>query len=333
MSCHVCDITALGCSGCDTHHTFPTHNYLHCGLGSPVLSSQVFFREFTRHLTAGLFANDNPSKSNVEISLAKGTLGRYSRCRLSAAIQVVASELSQTLASEILQKVEKTLEEDEAARNKAREAAEEEARKRAKAIAEETAKATAEEVAKRVAEKLAPVVAKSTATEIATKLAPSVAESTAKEIATRLAPEAAKQPAIDTATKVANEVASQLAPEAARQPAVDTATKIATKIANETTSAVEGAIEAAQDMRDFEMKNMRGFESLRGETQQVIRDASKRAPAVVQKFSIPKDLTPKVPRLALYDFLVLCGTTQFSFRLDPINKFSKLTRKKIIVAR
>jgi hypothetical protein len=192
---------------------------------------------------------------------------------------------------------------------------------------------TAEEVAKCVAEKLAPVVAKGAATEIATKLAPSVAESTAKEIATRLAPEAAKQPAIDTATKVANEVASQLVPEAARQPAVDTATKIATKIANETTSAVEGAMEAAQDMRDFQTKNMRGFESLRGETQQVIRDASKRAPAVVQKFSIPKDLTPKVPRLALYDFLVLCGKTKFSFRLDPINKFSKLTRTKIIVAR
>jgi hypothetical protein len=250
-------------------------------------------REFTQHLSAGLFAEDNVSKANIDESLAKGTLGRYGRCRLSAAIQVVATEISQKLSSEILQKVENTLENDEAARKKAREEAEEEARKRAKAIAQETAKATAEEVARLVAERLAPDVAKNIAIEIAT----------------RLAPEAAKQPAIDTATKIAREVAIQLAPEAARQPAVDTATRIATEIANEKTSAVVEALEASQDMQDFERTNMVGFEHLRNETQQVIREASKRAPVVVQRFGIPKELTYKVPRLALYDFLVLCDNS------------------------
>lgn len=98
MTCHSCDMTALGCSGCDSHHIrFTTPNSFHYGYGSSLLSSKTFLHEFTQHLAAGLFADDNPSKAKIDESLAKGTLGKYGRCRLSAAIQIVGAELSQNL--------------------------------------------------------------------------------------------------------------------------------------------------------------------------------------------------------------------------------------------
>jgi hypothetical protein len=111
--------------------------------------------EFTLHLSAALLADDSPYKIKIDESLAKGTLGKYCRCRLSPAIQIVAAELSQNLGLQILQNVEKTLEDDEAARENARKAAEEAERAKARAAAQETAKTTAEEVVTEVNKKVA----------------------------------------------------------------------------------------------------------------------------------------------------------------------------------
>lgn len=38
-----------------------------------------------------------------------------------------------------------------------------------------------------------------------------------------------------------------------------------------------------------------------------ISKASEKAPAVTKKFSVPPENAIQVPRLSLYDFLVLCG--------------------------
>lgn len=275
MACHSCDLTALGCSGCDSHHTSSFH--YGCGYGSPLLSSKTFLQEFTQHLTAGLFAEDNPSKAKIDASVAKGTLGKYGRCRLSGAVQIVGAELSQKLGLEILQKVEKVLEDDEAARKKAREQAEEEARQRAKLIAQETAK----EVAKLVAEKLAPEVARKTATETATRITPDVA----------------RKAAIETAL------------EASKKPAIDTATKIATEIANKKVQDALDSLQVSQDLQDFRKTNLIGFDNvLLEELDKGVQEASKRAPEAIQRFRISRNLLSQVPRFALYNFLVMCGT-------------------------
>jgi len=155
MSCHFCDITALGCSGCDTNHIGLTP--LHYGLGSPLLSSKTFLHEFTLQFSAAVLVDDSPYRPKIDKSLADGTLGKYGRCRLSAAIQIVAAELSQNLGHEIQQRVEKILDDDEADREKARKAAKEAAEEATRELVRKIAKEEATKVATEVATALAEI--------------------------------------------------------------------------------------------------------------------------------------------------------------------------------
>ncbi|KAH0566236.1 hypothetical protein GP486_000357 [Trichoglossum hirsutum] len=269
MSCHSCDITALGCSGCDANHFgLTTHGPLHLGLGTPVVSSKTVLNEFALHLSAALLAENSPYKVKIEESLAKGTLSRFSRCLLSAAIQAFAMETSQELGPEILLTLEKKLLEDEAAKAKARKAAEDAARERAGIVAKEAADA----------------MAKMIATTIAQQLAPKAAREAAIEPAKQAAKEAAIEPARHTATQVARDIATA-----------------------EVKTAVQ-AIQAKQDLDNFTKRNLAGFTNIsQDEVREAIAKASANAPAVTDKFKIPQESASQVPRLALYDFLFLCG--------------------------
>lgn len=283
MNCHSCDVTALGCSGCDANHTgLTTHGYLSLGFGSPILSSKTVLHEFILHLSAGLLAEDSPLRAKIDESLAKGTLSRFSRCVLSAAIQKLAGEVLKESAPNALPRLDNILLEDEEAKARARKEAEAAARARARDIAKETAEATARQVA----------------TEVARLLAP---------------PEAAKaavNPAREKATEVATAVAKSIAREAAEPPATETATRVATKIATNIARHKMEELETKQRLDDFVRHQLSSFKHIPQEKfRESIDKASKNAPAVTRKFNIPQQLAIKVPQLALYDFILICDNS------------------------
>lgn len=138
--CHHCDMTALGCSGCGSAHTgLTTHHGQFLGLASRILSGKVVLNELSQHLSAALLDEESPHKVNIDESLRNGTLCRFSRCLLSAAIQEYALKVSQ----EALPAIERMLIEDEEAKARARQAAEEAAIERARLVALKAAEETA----------------------------------------------------------------------------------------------------------------------------------------------------------------------------------------------
>jgi hypothetical protein len=309
--CHYCDMTALGCSGCDAPHAgLTTHGHPFLGFGYPLLSSKTVLGEMTLHLSAALLSDDNPDKASIDESLKTGTLGRFGRCLLSAAIQNYAVRVAQQLGPEILPQLEQILVEDEETKARARKAAEEAAIERARAIAQKAAEETAERVADHVAREVAPPAAREAAVE--------PAKLSAIEVAKREAPpaarEAAMQPATDAATAVATKIANEISPREARDAAVPPATAKAAEIAQELMSRkiqeldiVKQEMDTKRELDNFVNNQM----SIKGvspsEVRKRIEIAAKNAPLVTKAFKIPAAQATQVPRLALYDFLILCG--------------------------
>ncbi|RYO83037.1 hypothetical protein DL766_005736 [Monosporascus sp. MC13-8B] len=181
-----------------------------------------------------------------------------------------------------------------------RKAAEEAAIERARLVAQRAAEETATLVATRIANDLAPPEARKTAIE--------PARVQAVEVATRGAPiaarEAAAQPARDRATEVAKEVAAQIAanianelsPLAAKEAAIQPATIIATKVASEIVLRKILVLDTKIELDNFVDNQMKWLKN-------------------VPQAEIPEMQATQVPRLALYDFLVLCDDSR-SMRSD-----------------
>jgi hypothetical protein len=318
--CHTCDITALGCSGCDAvHGGLTTHVGRHLGLASSALSGKDIVYETLHYLSAAIMAEASTEPSGE-------TMGRFSRCRISAASQHFAQQMSEKLGPEILPQIEKILLDDEAAKAAARQAAQEAAIERVRLVAKKAAEEAATVVATKIANHLAPIAAREAAIEPATKKANEVAT----EIANHLAPIAARDAAIEPATKKANEVATEianhLAPIAARdaaiKPASETAAHVATDKATEIAKAIVGReLEKLQEREtkanlDRFVNTQIGGHINKAEVQRRIAAAAKNAGAVTIKYMLPEKQATEVPRLALYDFIVLCGMLSLPI-LDP----------------
>jgi hypothetical protein len=311
--CHYCDMTALGCSGCDAPHAgLTTHGHPFLGFGYPLLSSKTVLGEMTLHLSAALFSDNNPHKASIDESLKTGTLSRFGRCLLSAAIQNYAVRVAEHLGPEILFELEQILVKDEETKARARKAAEEAAIERARAIAQKAAEETAQRVADYVAREVAPPAAREAAVEPAKLTAIEVA----KREAIPAAREAALQPATDVATTVATRIANEITPREARDAAVAPATEKAAEIAQELVSRKiqemdtnKQEMETKRELDNFVNNQMSPW--LKGVPQNEVRRridvAAKNAPLVTKAFKIPPAQATQVPRLALYDFLILCG--------------------------
>jgi hypothetical protein len=310
--CHYCDMTALGCSGCDVPHAgLTTHGHPFHGFGYPFLSSKTVLNEFTLHLSAALHSDNNPHKASIDEYLKTGTLRRFGRCLLSAAIQNYAVRVAEDLSPQILPELERILLEDEATKARARKAAEEAARERARAIAQEAAEETAMRVAAHVAREVAPPAAREAAVEPAKLSAIEIA----KREAAPAAREAAVQPATEAATAIATQIAKEISPREARDAAVPPATAKAAEVAQELVlrkiqemDTKKQEMDTKKELDNFvdnQMKWLKGVPAT--EVRRRIDIAAKNAPRVTKAFKIPEAQATQVPRLALYDFLILCG--------------------------